>query len=69
MANGTRRPRVIPVPDDVRNYVAALVRTFGLRNAAARLDLSRHATAAVALGEASRGSVAIVRESMAREAA
>lgn len=70
MANSAQRPRVVPVPPDLRDYVAGLVRELGPRRAAERLTLSRHATLALALGiEASRGTLAIAREQRARDAA
>lgn len=70
MAHGTQRPRTLPVPDEIRGYVAALVRELGPREAARRVGLSRHATLAVALGSpVTRGTLAIAREAMGRSAA
>lgn len=66
----TTRPRTVPVPPEIRDYVAGLVHAHGAAGAAAILDMSRHATLALALGiEASRGSVAIAREAQRRQAA
>lgn len=69
MAHVTR-PRTIEVPDELRGYVAALVQELGPRRAAERLELSRHAVLAVALGSpVTRGTVAIVRQAMQRRPA
>lgn len=70
MANATHRPRTIPVPDDARGYVAALIQELGPREAAARLELSRHAALSVALGTpVTRGTLALVRMAMERRPA
>jgi hypothetical protein len=64
------RPRVVPVPTEIRNFVAGLIRVHGARRAAAQLELSRHATLALAVGvEAARGTIAIARQAMGRSAA
>ena len=70
MAPGAQHSRTVPVPDDIRGYVAALVREVGPRRAAARVQLSRHAVLAVALGSpVMPGTLALVREAMTVRAA
>lgn len=69
MDHVSRRPRVVPVPPDVREFVAELVRSCGASKAASQLELSRGATLALAFGlEASRGTIAIAQQAKAKVA-
>jgi hypothetical protein len=70
MAHRTQHPRTLPVPDDARAFVAALIQTLGPRRAAEQIELSRHAALAVALGTpVQRGTLAIVERAMSRRPA
>lgn len=68
MAHATqRRARTVPVPDDLKLYVADLVARRGPRAASEFLELSRHAALAVALGApVTRGTLALVQVAKTR---
>ncbi len=69
MAN-VNHARSVPVPDDLKAYVASLVAEHGPRRAAEILGVSRQAAMGVALGTpVLRGTLALVREAKGRQAA
>ena len=65
MSDNRRDPRLVPVPVEIREHAASLVREHGPRRAARYLGVSRDTAISLALGiDCMPGSLALARESL-----